>query len=324
MRYSPEQAHRLAQRLAVRAGASLAVADSLAAATVAAELAGRPALGFCHLLDYLGALRCGRIAATVEPRLEFPAPALIRLDALGGIAQLGFDRAFDELCHRANHYGISLLAQHNSYTAGELGYYTRRLANAGLVCFAATNGPALMGTGHCREAVYCTNPLSFAAPVSGDSALVIDQASSATAFVNLRQAAEDGTPIPPDWALDRHGRPTTDAREAINGLLLAFGGARGANIALMVEVLAAGLTGAHWSLDAPSFTDGSQSPGAGLLIIALQPQLLAQDFTTRLGEQLQRLAEKGIHVPGRQAGSPDIELADTLLNELESASHDPA
>ncbi|NBF03687.1 Ldh family oxidoreductase [Pseudomonas sp. Fl5BN2] len=317
MRYTPQQAHQLAKRLAIRVGASEAVADALAAATVAAELAGRPAVGFSHLQDYLGAMRAGRIAPGAEPLLEFPAPALIRVDAQGGIAQLGFDRAFDELCQRAGHYGISLLAQHNSYTCGELGYYTRRLADAGLVCFAATNGPALMGAGHCREAVYCTNPLSFAAPVVDGSPLVIDQASSATAFVNLRQAAENGTPIPPDWALDRHGRPTTDAREAINGLLLAFGGARGANIALMVEVLAAGLSGAHWSLDAPSFIEGSQCPGAGLLIIALQPELLAADFATRLSQQLLRLKEKGIHIPGRQTARLSIELSAALLHELE-------
>src|SRR5271155_6131474 len=72
------------------------------------------------------------------------------------------------------------------------------------------------------------------------------------------------------------------------------GGARGANIALMVEVLAAGLAGANWALDAPSFTKGDRSPGAGPLVIAIAPTLLAPDFSRRLRLQLERLAQLGV------------------------------
>src|SRR5262249_40937552 len=83
--------------------------------------------------------------------------------------------------------------------------------------------------------------------------------------------------------------PTPDLKAALRGALLAFGGARGANVALMVEVMAAGLTGANWALDAPSFTSGESSPGAGLLVIAITPSLLAPDFPERLRLQLDRL-----------------------------------
>ncbi|WP_163609193.1 Ldh family oxidoreductase, partial [Klebsiella pneumoniae] len=82
------------------------------------------------------------------------------------------------------------------YTTGELGYYVRRLADAGLVAFAATNSPALMASGKSREAVFGTNPLAFAAPSEDSRPLVIDQASSATAFVTIRQLAEQGEQIP--------------------------------------------------------------------------------------------------------------------------------
>ena len=61
-----------------------------------------------------------------------PAPAAIHCDARGGIAQLGFDRVFDDLRRRAETFGIALFAQKGSYTTGELGYYPRRLAEAGL------------------------------------------------------------------------------------------------------------------------------------------------------------------------------------------------
>ena len=235
------------------------------------------------------------------------------------IAQAGFDRAFDSLCERARTFGIALFAQNGSYTTGELGYYPRRLAEAGLVAFAATSGPALMTVAGAKTPVYCTNPIAFAAPLDEGPPLLIDQASSATAFVQLRHYAERGEPLPPGWAVDAAGEPTTDPQAALRGALLAFGGARGANIALMVEVMAAGLAGANWALDAPSFTSGDRSPGAGLLVIAITPALLAPDFPQRLRLQLDRLAKLGVHIPGRRAAATEIELPDALAAEIERA-----
>src|SRR5437016_8086855 len=299
MRYETGDARELARRAAVNAGASDEVAISLANAVVAAEWAGKRSVGFAHLVDYLDGFAKGRIAGTAEPDITFPAPAAIRVDAKGGIAQLGFDRAFDHFVNRANTYGVTVFVQANSFTAGELGYYTRRLAEAGLVSLAACNAQAQMTTLESRKAVFGTNPVSFAAPVEKGKPFVIDQASSATAFVNVRQAAELGESIPEGWAIDAAGNPTTDAREAVKGLLLAFGGMRGANIAIIVEILSAGLTGASWSIDAPSFSEGDQSPGVGLFIVAFKPDILAPGFAARLAAQIERLAAPGGRVPGR-------------------------
>lgn len=316
MRLTIEGAREMARRAVLAVGGSEAVAAALADATLAAELSGRPSVGFAHLLDYLDGLAAGRIAGSATPRISFPAPVAIRIEAGGGIAQLGFDLAFDALQERAGHYGLALLSQANSYTVGELGYYTRRLAEAGLIGLALANGPALVAAGKSPEAVYGTNPLSLAAPVEGGPPLLIDQASSATAFVTIRQAAEIGEALPPGWAVDASGRPTTDPRAALTGALLAFGGERGANIALMVETLAAGLTGANWSLDAPSFADGCRSPGVGLLVIALKPDLFAPDFSVRLAAHLERLAAKGVHIPGQRPARQEIELPEALVEAI--------
>ena len=305
---SIDEARTIAARAVVAAGAAEAVAHSLARATVAAEQSGRNGVGFAHLPDYLASIVDGRIDGNAQPLIGFPTPASIHVDAAAGIAQLGFDLAFQELVDRASRFGIAIFLQHNSYPAGELGYYTRRLAGSGLLSFAATNGPALMGAGDARQPVYGTNPFSFAAPVENRPALVIDQATSATAFVNLRLAAERGDQIPEGWAVDAAGQATTDARAALDGLLLAFGGKRGANIALMVEVLAAGMSGANRSIDAPSFSDGNRSPAAGLFIVAMAPEVLAHGLPARLAAQLDRLAALGIHIPGRGPAVHRVEV----------------
>jgi (2R)-3-sulfolactate dehydrogenase (NADP+) len=316
-RLSLFEATDLAERACRAAGASHDAARSLARATVSAEAHGKGSIGFGHLLDYLAAFREGRIDGGAEPAVTSPAPAAIHSDARGGIAQLGFDRIFEDLRRRAETFGIALFAQGGSYTTGELGYYPRRLAEVGLVAFAATSGPALMTVAGAKTPVYCTNPLAFAAPLDEGPPLLIDQASSATAFVELRRYAERGEALPQGWAVDADGEPTTDPHAALRGALLAFGGARGGNIALMVEVLAAGLSGANWALDAPPFTSGNRSPGAGLTVIAIAPALLAPDFPQRLRLQLDRLAKLGVHIPGRRVAAAAIELPDALVAEIE-------
>lgn len=295
------EAEELCIEAALAVGASPDAARSIARASVTAEAGGQPAVGLAHFLDYLAGFRDGRIARDARPALSRPLPAIIVSDAGGGVAHLGFDLAFDDLVATTRKLGVAIFCQNNAFTCGALGYFTSRLAEQGLVALAVTNGPALLAGSGSTRPVYCTNPLSFAAPSATGAPLLIDQASSATAFVRIRQAAQRGELIPSGWAIDAEGNPTTDPARAMKGALLAFGGERGANIALMVEVLAAGLTGANWSLDAPSFTEGSQNPGSGLFVLAIDPRTMQPDFEKRLDRQLNRLADEyGVHVPGRQ------------------------
>ena len=323
---SPTQAIDLARTALMRVGMAEAAATALARATLDAEMAGKRALGLQHLTDYLRGLIDGRIKGRAEPLITSPVPAIMKCDAMGGVAQHGFSLAHEELASKARTFGLAAFALHNSYTAGELGWYAARLAEEGLVTLAATNGPALMAGAGGRQPVYCTNPLAFAAPLDTGRILLVDQASSATAFVNIREAAARGEAIPDGWALDQDGAPTTDPFAAMQGALLAFGGARGANIALMVEVLAAGLTGANWSLDAPDFQAGDTSPGAGLFVLALSPQLFTDDFVTRLSSQAKRLAgDYSVHIPGiervkrqRDAESAGIVLPRQLFDSISS------
>lgn len=323
---SPTEALDLARTALMRVGMAEPAAMSLARATVDAEAAGKPAVGFLHLTDYLRSLVDGRIDGRAEPLITSPVPAIMKCDAMGGVAQHGFSIAHEELTSKAKTFGIAVFASCNSYTTGELGWYAARLAQEGLVALAATNGPALLAGAGGTQAVYCTNPIAFAAPLDDGRLVLIDQASSATAFVNIREAAARGAAIPDDWALDQDGATTTDPFAAMQGALLAFGGTRGANIALMVETLAAGLTGANWSLDAPDFQSGAASPGAGLFVLALAPQLLADGFSARFAAQVERLSgEYGVHIPGlmrsrrkQEAESTGIVLPRQLFDSISS------
>jgi (2R)-3-sulfolactate dehydrogenase (NADP+) len=316
MKYESAAARQVAFDAIRATRASEAIAHALADAVISAELAGNKAVGFAHLPDYLDGFVRGRIVANAQPEIRFPAPAAIHADAQNGIAQLVFDRVFDELVDRANTYGVVTLAVSRSFTVGELGYYTRRLAEAHFVAWATCNSNAQITTLESGHALYGTNPLSFAAPVANARPLVIDQASSATAFVNVRRAAQAGEAIPEGWAVDANGQPTTDAKEAVKGLLLAFGGTRGANIAMMLETLAAGMTGANWSMDAPRFDAGDEPPGVGLFLVAMKSGLFAENFETRIASHIERLSRAGVRIPGSHIKVREIDVPDDVMDRV--------
>lgn len=312
---SADEAAKLTTRACIACGASPAMAASLVTATLSAARFGHKDLGFPHLMDYLEALKAGRINGNARPSIRPVLPAFVHADADGGIAQLPFDLAYDDFRKRVFTFGVALYSQKNSYTAGELGYYVRRFALDGIVSIAVANGPALMTTAGSGKRVYCTNPIALGVPTgAGQAPVVIDQASSATAFVRVKRAADLHQKIPEGWAVDRSGQPTTDAREAIEGALLPFGGYKGANIALIVELLAAGLSGSSWSMDGADFLTGDRSPDTGMTIIAIAPSAADKGFSERVKTHVERLADAGVHVP-TQSVETDSETSDLEVSE---------
>ena len=325
-RFSLDEAFDFATRSCLACGASHDVAVSLSNAIVGGEARGQTSIGFAVLPDFLEALKDGRLDGHAEPAIDHSLASIIRSDARNGIAQLGFDRAFDRLVRSAKDLGMAAFAQVNSFPAAELGYYVERLAQEQLVAFAVTNGEAIMAPPGVAKPVYCTNPFAFAAPRRNGPPLLIDQALSGMAMVNIRARAVLGEYLPEGCAVDCQGQPTLSATEALRGHLLTFGGARGANIALMVEVLSAGLTGARWSLDVPEGHSGL-STGIGLFVFALEPSSFACDFTERLDLQLTRLADSGLHIPGiakalsvKRASLHGLEIPEELISTIISIS----
>jgi (2R)-3-sulfolactate dehydrogenase (NADP+) len=311
----------LCQHALVAVGADSRDAQVLADATVEAEFVGNRAVGVAHLFDYLDGYRQGRIAKDARRVVRRAAPAVIDVDAGGGLAQVAFADAFEDLQQAIRESGIAALWIKNSFTCGELGYYARRLAEHGFIALASANSPALMSVGGAPTPILGTNPLAYAVPRPGKLPVVIDQASSSTAFVNIRRAADAGEPIPGGWALGPDGLPTQDANAALHGTLLPFGSHRGGNIALLVEVLAT-LSGASFSLDAAPFDRGSASPGIGVFLLGIDPASFAGSVE-RLSRQFETLRdEHHVRLPAVEITSlPDtVEIASDTLERLREAA----
>ena len=298
-------------------GASALQAGPVARSIRDAEAEGTRGIGLGYLPWYCGHLKVGKIAGDAVPILSRPAPGLVQVDAADGFSHPAFEAGEEALIQAAEAQGIALLCIANAYACGVLGYFTARLARRGLVALMFANASSTMAPWGGRRPFFGTNPWSMAAPRKGEP-LILDSSSSATAYVNLAKAAASGAPLPPHWALDADGQPTTDAKRALSGTIAPAGGHKGSALALMVEVLAAGLTGAQFSHQASSLGDDlGGPPRLGQTLIAIRPG--ASGFAERIEGLLSDMAaQPGVRIPG------DRRHANRLRTAGEGVALDPA
>lgn len=263
-----------------------------------------------------------------RPAVSSPRPAVVVSDARGGIAHTGFDEGFDDLVKAARRCGVAVFSQRCSFTSGQLGWFTEKLADIGLIALATAVSPAQLATASADRRVFGTNPVAYSVPRAEQAPLTVDQASSSTSFVSVRDAADRGARLPEGWAVDADGFPTTDAEAALSGALLPFGGYKGANIALLVELLSS-MGGGLWSVDAPPWDSGARLPSVGQFVLAVEHETFAEGYPARVEAHLERLAGYGVRRLGdsraEQAAAPDDQLtlrADTLAELRRRANPD--
>jgi (2R)-3-sulfolactate dehydrogenase (NADP+) len=265
----------LVARALERVGTSSANAASVARALVAAEVDGQKGHGLSRVASYAAQVRAGKVDGHAAPTSERPRPAALAVDAAHGFAYPALDLAVAQLPAMVQACGVAAAGIRRSHHAGALGLVAERLAEAGLVALVFANTPSAMAAWGGQRGLFGTNPIAFAAPRLGGRPIVIDLALSAVARGKILAAAQKGDAIPLGWATDRDGQPTTDAKAALDGTLLPSGGAKGAALALMVELLAAAVTGSLFAYEASSFLDDKGSPpSTGQLVIALDGSAL--------------------------------------------------
>ncbi|MBB3769460.1 (2R)-3-sulfolactate dehydrogenase (NADP+) [Angulomicrobium tetraedrale] len=282
-------------------GASTAQAAPLAAAIAAAECDGVASHGLMYLPVYCEHLACGKVRADAVPKLEEAADAVISIDADCGFAHPAIALGLPALVALARRRGLAALAVHQSYNCGVLGYHTEQIARAGLVGLGFTNAPASIAPVGGTRPVLGTNPWSLAVPDgAGGAAFVIDQSASVVAKSEVMKRARAGEPIPVGWALDAQGRPTTDAAAALKGSMAPSGGYKGFGAALLVEVMAACLTGATPGIAASPFSSPAGGPPrTGQFFLAIDPVATSDDaFAARLATVLAAMDEQGARRPG--------------------------
>jgi (2R)-3-sulfolactate dehydrogenase (NADP+) len=265
-------AEELVMNTLTRCRTEPANAASVARALVGAEAESQKGRGLSRLPTYAAQAKVGKVDGFAKPVLEWRRPAAAVVDAKHGFAYPAIDLALAALPDAARASGIAAAAITHSHHCGVVGHPVERLAEQGLLALMFANTPAAIAPWGGAKAVFGTNPIAFACPLPGRAPIVVDLSLSKVARGNILAAKQKGEKIPDGWALDAAGKPTTDPAEALAGTMLPLGDAKGTALALMVELLAAGLTGTNFAADASSFLDAKgPPPGTGQLLIAFDP-----------------------------------------------------
>jgi (2R)-3-sulfolactate dehydrogenase (NADP+) len=325
-RFAPVELEALAARALERAGAAPGMARATAAALVAADAQGLASHGIARVAQYVAHLTNGRARGDAVPRIVRERPGALLVDAGNGLAFEACAFAVREAIMRAETQGVAFAGVTNSHHFGVASWHLLPAATAGMVALAFGNSPSAMPMPGGKRALFGTNPVAAVFPRRDAPAVVVDLSLSEVARGKLMVAAKKGESIPAGWALDRDGQPTTDPNVGLTGMMVPMGGAKGAMLALVVELLCCALTGAAFGFEADSFfVDEGNQPRLGQAFLVLDPAAFAgravyderietliaamlADADVRLpGERRRRLADeadaRGIDIPDAVAAT---------------------
>ncbi len=300
-----------------RNATSPANARTVAQALVLAEADGLKGHGLSRVPSYAAQARAGKVDGRATPSVARPAGAVVAIDAAGGFAYPALDAAVATLPEVAPTQGVAVAAIRRSHHCGAAGLACERLADEGLMAMLFANTPPAIAPWGGRKALFGTNPIAFACPLPDAPPMVIDLSLSKVARGNILAAKQRGEAIPEGWAFDDDGQPTTDPTAALGGTMAPAGDAKGTALALMVELLAAGLTGANYAEEASSFLDAEgPPPGTGQLLLAFAPDRVGgPGRLARFAALAQAVdGEPGARLPGaRRHALRRVARADGLL-----------
>ncbi|WEX09811.1 Ldh family oxidoreductase [Chelativorans sp. AA-79] len=309
-RLSIEEATGLVVETLLRCRTSRPNAEAVARALIGAELAGQAGHGLRRMPSYCAQALSGKVDGMAMPQTTETRPGALTVDAAHGFAYPALERALEWLPDAARGQGVAIAGIRRSHHCGVTGLFVERLAEAGIVGLMIANSPAAMAPWGGKRALFGTNPIAFAAPLEGAEPLVIDISLSKVARGKIMAAKQKGVSIPEGWALDTEGNATTDPAAALAGTMVPMGDVKGTALALMVEMLCAGLTGANYAYEATSFFEAEGvPPGTGQTLIAIDPTAFGAGATARFAEMAGLIDEMdGARLPGRRRQALKREL----------------
>ena len=302
-------------------------------ALINAELVGAHSHGLARLKMY-----CDRIQKKVinpKPKIKIKkiSQSITQIDANNSIGFVAADIGIKKAIKNAKKTGIGLVGIKNSGHYGLSGYYAEQAVKKNLIVFCFTNAPPAIAPHGARKSLFGTNPICFGTPTSSKVPFILDTSVSIINRGKIRVAARTGKKIPEGVALDKFGKPTTDAKKALAGVQLPIAGFRGSGLAWMVDILSGVFTGGnHRGKVYDPFDDFSGPQNIGHLFIVMKSNLFVSNFNKRIKTNINQVKKlpkikglKEILYPGQNKFKrykknlkKNIKINDTLKKDLES------
>ncbi len=296
-----------AQSLLEAVGVNPEHALTTARCIVASDRWGIGSHGLMRLPFYLARLQAGGINPVAELKTVTDLPSLVVFDGDDGLGHWQLQHAAEVASQRALVNGIAAVGVGRSNHCGALGIYVWPMINRGLVGIAFSTGPAVMPPWGGDKPLLSTSPIAAGIPTNPPT--VVDLATSAVARGKIQAKAQAGAELEPGWAFTKDGAPTTDAKEALAGMLAPLGGAKGYAIAVLVESLTGMLIGPTLSKNIPDMFAAEQDAlpqQISHFVIAIDASKLSVDGeNSRTEDFAAEVSKAGGRLPGSNRVNPE-------------------
>jgi delta1-piperideine-2-carboxylate reductase len=294
-------------------------AEAVAETVTNAERDGSISHGLFRIPGYVASLKSQKVKGNARPSNKFLTQNAIRVEGDYGFAPTAIKVGMPALIETTEKHGVGVLTITNTHHFAALWHETESLAEKNLIGIACTAYKPSVAPAGAKKPLFGTNPISFAWPRKNNTPVVYDMATSTMAMGEVQVAARDGHKVPYGTGLNKDGEKTDNPKDIANGgVLLTFGDYKGSAIAMMIELLAAGLVGDLFSFEAAKEDNNDGGPArGGEFIMALSPQLIAGDNWNEHSEKFfQQMKDlDGVRLPGERRHNNRLNKGPRSINK---------
>jgi LDH2 family malate/lactate/ureidoglycolate dehydrogenase len=261
-----------------------------AKALINAELVGAPSHGLSRLKMYCDRIKKKVINSQPKIKIKKISQSITHINGNNSIGFVVADIGIKQAIKNAKKTGFGLVAIKNSGHYGLSGYYAEQAVKKNLIAMCFTNAPPAIAPHGARKSLFGTNPICFGVPANKKAPFILDTSMSIINRGKIRVAAKTGKKIPKGVALDKFGKPTTNAKKALQGVQLPIAEFRGSGLAWMVDILSGVFTGGnHGGKVKDPFDDFSGPQNIGHLFIVMKSNLFVGNYNQRIIENIKRI-----------------------------------
>ena len=297
-----------------------------------AELINAQSHGLARLKMYCDRLKKGLINSKPKIKIKRISSSISHINADNSIGFVAADIGIKVAIKNAKKTGIGLVAIKKSGHYGLSSFYAEQAVKKNLIVFCFTNAPPALAPHGAKKSLFGTNPICFGAP-TGNTPFIFDSSASMINRGKIRRAEKLGLKIPFGVALNKKGKITTDAKQALQGTQLPIAGFKGSGLAWMVDILSGVLTGSsHGGKTKDPFDDFSGPQNVGHLFITINPNVFSGNSFLKEMKKNIKLVKKlpkakgfsSIMYPGERKNkiykkniNKDISIPSKILKEME-------
>ncbi len=259
-------------------------------ALINAELVGAYGHGLSRLKMYCDRIKKRLINSRPKIKIKRISQSISLVDANNSIGFVAADIAIKQAIKNAKKTGIGMVAVKNSGHYGLSGYYAEQAIKKNLITMIYTNAPPAVAPHGSLKSLFGTNPICFGTPTGSKVPFILDTSISMINRGKIRFADKNNQKIPLGVALDKFGRPTTNAKKALQGVQLPIANFKGSGLAWMVDILSGVLTGGnHAGRVKDPFDDFTGPQNIGHLFITFKTNLFVNNYNKRIKDNINKI-----------------------------------